>query len=75
MILALTYMYLHLLEVITSANQESIDGGTTAEILTYSTPLTLYGMERTVSRAAHAAHSIVLHAAHEVIVHILSSNY
>ena len=56
----LIYEYLHLLGKITSASQELMVRG--VEILSsHFTLTTLYGMDRTVSPAAHVAHNIILH--------------
>ena len=55
-----TILSLHLWGMTTSVSRESMSHGTTVTI-TYSTPMTHYGMERTVSPAAHVAHNIILH--------------
>ena len=61
-----TYVSHHLWEEIISVSRESMSVGLVEIDITECTPVIYYGMQRTVSPAAHVAH--------DVILHILSSN-
>ena len=63
--LSVTKLSQHLWGKITFASQDTMHHGMVRDTM-LSTPTTLYGMERTVSPAAHVAHNVILH--------ILSSN-
>ena len=54
------YVSLHLWGMTTSVSRESMSDGVWIDTL-HSTPMTHYGMERTVSPAAHVAHNVILH--------------